>query len=128
MTRRSPPDSARPDREAGFNSRAAAEVLELGSGVLALAARNPPQARDIIVLVNANDRTINESAAEQLAREWLRRGAEVSVFELPDSLRLPHNIIDPTDGPVGGEAVLGLLRALAYGTRPSELVRPVSIR
>jgi hypothetical protein len=50
------------------------------------------------------------------------------VFELPDSLRLPHNIIDPTSGPVGGDAVLDLLRDLAYGVQPSALVRPVSIR
>jgi hypothetical protein len=50
------------------------------------------------------------------------------VFELPDSLRLPHNIIDPTSGPIGGDAVLDLLRELVYGIRPSALVRPVLLR
>jgi esterase/lipase len=128
MTRRSAPDSARPDREVGFNSRAVAEVLELGRSVLAEAARVPPQVREIVVLVNANDRTINASAAEQLAREWLRHGAGVSVLELPDSLRLPHNIIDPIRGRVGGDTVLAMLRSLTYGDKPSALVKPVPLR
>jgi hypothetical protein len=52
----------------------------------------------------------------------------VSVFELPDSLRLPHNIIDPRYGRAMGEAVLDLLRELAYGERPPTLVRPVPVR
>lgn len=128
LTLRSAPEPGRPDREVGLNTRAVAEVLELGQSVLAQASRQPPQTRDIVVLVNASDRTINESAAEQLARQWLQRGANVAVFELPDSLRLPHNIIDPIHGRVAGDAVLAMLRSLTYGTNPSTLVRPVVIR
>jgi len=128
MARRSQPDSARPDREAGFNLRAIAEILELGRTILGQADREAPLTRDMVVLVNASDRTVKESAAEALARNWFRHGARVSVFELPDSLRLPHNIIDPTSGPVGGDAMLDLLRELAYGVQPSALVHPVLIR
>ena len=128
ITRRSPPDSARPDREVGFNLRAVAEILELGSSILGQAAREASRTRDIAVLVNASDRTVKESAAEGLARNWLQHGARVSVFELPDSLRLPHNIIDPIAGRVGGDAVLDLIRQLAYGIKPSALVRPVILR
>ena len=128
IVRRSQPDTARPDREAGFNLHAAAEILELGSSVLRQAAGQPSETRNVVVLVNASDRTVKESAAEALARAWLRHGAEVSVFELPESLRLPHNIIDPINGRVAGDAVLYLLRALAYGIAPSALVRPVFLR
>lgn len=128
ITRRSQPDTSRPDREVGFNSRAVAEILELGSSILGPAEREASRTREIVVLVNASDRTVKESAAEALARNWLQHGATVSVFELPDSLRLPHNIIDPMRGRVGGDAVLDLLRDLAYGLRPSALVRPVILR
>lgn len=128
MTRRSQPDTARPDREVGFNLRAVAEILELGSSILGQAAREASRTRKIVVLVNASDRTVKESAAEALARDWMQHGASVGVFELPDSLRLPHNIIDPMRGRVGGDAVLDLLRELAYGMQPSALVRPVSLR
>ena len=128
IMRRSPPDSARPDREVGFNLRAVAEILELGSSILGQAASEASRTRDIAVLVNASDRTVKESAAEALARNWRQHGATVLVFELPDSLRLPHNIIDPIHGRVAGNAVLDLLRELAYGTQPSALVRPVFLR
>jgi esterase/lipase len=128
ITRRAPPDSARPDREVGFNLRAVAEILELGRSILGQAAREASRTREIVVLVNASDRTVKESAAEALARNWLQHGATVFVFELPDSLRLPHNILDPIRGPVGGDAVLDLLRELAYGMQPSALVRPVILR
>lgn len=90
-----------------------------------LASRNAPRTREIVLLVNAADRTVKESAAEGLGRDWFRHGAHVSVFELPDSLRLPHNIIDAMHGRVGGDTVLALLRDLAYGVRPSGLVRRI---
>ena len=128
ITRRSQPDSARPDREVGFNLRAVAEILELGSSILAQSAHEASRTREIVVLVNASDRTVSESAAEALARNWRQHGATVLVFELPDSLRLPHNIIDPIAGRVGGDAVLDLLRELAYGIQPSALVRPLFLR
>lgn len=125
MTRQSPTDSARPDREAGFNLRATAEIFELGRSVSGSAAREAPWTRHIVVLVNAGDRTVKLSAAEALARDWSRHGATVAVYELPDSLRLPHNIIDPLHGRSGGQAVLALLRELAYGRTPTALVRRI---
>ena len=110
----------------GFNSRAVAETFELGAYVLGDAARRAPATHEMTVLVNASDRTVRESAAEALARDWSMHGASVSVYELPDSLRLPHNIIDPLRGRVGGDAVLRLIRELAYGQSPSALVRRLS--
>ena len=71
---------------------------------------------------------MNNSAAEALARNWSRHGAAVSVFELPDSLRLPHNIIDPIGGRVADDTVLALLRELAYGKEPSAMVRRLPLR
>jgi len=127
IARASSPDTMRPDREAGFNLRAAAEIFELGSFVLREAASKAPRTRDIVVLVNASDRTVKESATEALAREWSRRGARVSLFELPDSLRLQHNIVDPIRGRVGGAAVLTLIRELTYGLPPTALVSRISI-
>jgi len=33
-----------------------------------------------------------------LARVWRKRAVPVSVYEIPDSLGLPHNVIDPLNG------------------------------
>jgi esterase/lipase len=128
VTRRSPPDVSRPDREPGFSTRAVAEIMELGRSVLRDAGREAPRTQRIVLLVNANDRTVSESAAEALARQWEAHGAAVLVFELPDSLRLPHNIIDPREGHAMGETVLDLLHDVAYGERPSPLVRLLPVR
>jgi len=128
FTRRSQPDSARRDREPGFNLRAVAEVLELGRWLLSEAERKAARTQDVALLVNASDRTVKASSAEALAQDWFRHGARVSVFELPDSLRLPHNIIDPFDGHGGGDAVLALLRELTYGTAQPSMVRQLPLR
>jgi carboxylesterase len=127
VTRRSPPEVDRPDREPGISTHAAAEIFELGAVVLQDAERFAPPTRQGIVVVNAADRTVRSSAAESLARAWRRHGATISVFELPDSLRLPHNIIDASHGRVLGDAMLQLLQQLAYGDRPSALVSEVSV-
>lgn len=128
VTRSSPPEIGRPDREPGFSTHAVAEIFELGSAVLSGSARVPPGTKHAVVLVNAADRTIKESAAEALARRWREHGAAVLVFELPDSLHLPHNIVDPIHGRELGEPVLALLRQLVYGEAPSRLVRAVPIQ
>ncbi|HKG95801.1 MAG TPA: alpha/beta fold hydrolase [Gemmatimonadaceae bacterium] len=127
LTRREPRDSARPDRELGFSTRATAEILELGASVLREAAHAAPRTQRIVLLVNANDRTVRESAAEALARDWARHGAAVSVFELADSLRLPHNIVDPPHGRTLRDAVLELLREVTRGENPSALVHPLPV-
>jgi esterase/lipase len=122
MTHLSGPDTARPDRELGLNTRAIAAILSLGTSVLDEASTEAARARDIVLLVNASDRTVKTSATESLARAWAQHGARVAVYELPDSLRLPHDIIDPVRGRVLGDTVLVLLRGLAYGQTPPRWV------
>lgn len=128
VTRRSSPDTARPDRELGFSTHAVAGILQLGEWVLRRAASTAPRTHQMTLLVNANDRTVRESAEERLAGEWARHGAAVSVFELPDSLRLPHNVVDPSHARVRGIVMLELLRELATGERPSTVVRAVPVK
>ena len=49
----------------------------------------------IRVLLNAQDRTIDIGAAQRLATEWRAQRARVDALVLPDSLGLPHDVIDP---------------------------------
>jgi hypothetical protein len=81
----------------------------------------------MVFLVNANDRTVRESAEEKLAREWVRHGAAVAVYEIPDSLRLPHNVVAPPPNQVLAAEMRELLRELSYGERPSMVVRAVPV-
>lgn len=111
--RRQRADSLRPDRDPGFATHGLAAVLRLGMTVRADAQSRPPRG-DVIFLVNEHDRTVQPGPVYELAGVWHRLGAPVSVYALPDSLGLPHNIIDPI-GAAGSTLVKPLLAGLARG-------------
>lgn len=98
-------DPARSDRELGWSTHAVAQILRLGFAVQQAAHDAGPSVRDIRVLVNAHDHTVNAAAATALAACWAAAGAHVGVYQLPDSLRLPHDVIDATE-PGGRSAVV----------------------
>jgi hypothetical protein len=43
----------------------------------------------------------------------------VSVYEIPVSLGLPHNVVDPMQQPGNAAVVYPTLSALAHGERPA---------
>jgi esterase/lipase len=127
ITRRDPVDTTRPDREPGYTTHVLAELLKFGRSVLADATRKAPGTQQISILVNANDRTVKESSSEELGGQWARHGANVWLYEIPDSLRLAHNIIDPVEGASRAPMVLKLIRDLAHGVPPTTLIRPLPV-
>lgn len=122
VTRASPRDTTEPDREPGWATHAVAQTLKLGVAVRSAAAQRPAAVHDVTVLLNAYDRTISNGAAIDLARQWQKRGAVTHVYELPDSLRLPHDVIDPRHPGSNTDAVYPVLDALLAGARPPEWV------
>ena len=119
ISRRSAPDSERPDRDPGFATHGLAQVLRLGMAVRRDADRMLPSRAEILFLVNANDRTVKTAPVLDLARLWNRRGVPVSVYEIPVSLGLPHNVVDPMQQPGNAAVVYPTLSALAHGERPA---------
>jgi hypothetical protein len=92
--------------------------MKLGAAARRNADRNPPLAGEIRILVNANDGTVSRSLTDQLLAHWIANGANASLYELADSLRLPHDIIDP-DQPRGRMDITEpVLLALLRGRRP----------
>jgi len=118
ISRRSAPDSERPDRDPGFATHGLAQVLRLGMAVRRDAERMLPSRAEILFLVNANDRTVKTAPVLDLARVWNRRGVPVSVYEIPVSLGLPHNVVDPMQQPGNAAVVYPTLSALAHGEHP----------
>lgn len=123
LTRRDAPDPGRPDRDPGFATHGLAEVIRLGMIVRRDAERLPAPSADMLFLVNAHDHTVKIAPVLDLARLWNRRSAPVSVYELPDSLRLPHNIVDPIQPASRHAAVYPVLESLALGTQPPGWLR-----
>ena len=127
VTRRSEPDTARPDRNPGFATHALAEVLRLG-GAVQDGADRAPQATELTLVLNELDRTVKSAVAVEVARRWEARGAEVSVYEFPASLGLPHNVLDGRETSGQPQIVLPSLIALAHGDPPLDALRRRSVR
>jgi esterase/lipase len=111
VTRRSAPDSARPDRNPGFATHALAEVLRLGKAVEKNADREPPKAAAFAFMLNDFDRTVSSGGSLKVAKEWDAHGARVSVYAFPASLGMPHNVLDGREP--GGQPALVLPEVIA---------------
>ena len=111
-------DTLRAERALGWSSRAVGEILRLGAAVRHAADEHAPSAREITVLVNANDETVNRDAIDELVAHWSVRGGHVSMFELPDSLGLPHDIIDPDEAGGNTKVTYAVILALLSGATP----------
>jgi alpha-beta hydrolase superfamily lysophospholipase len=125
VSRASPRDSTEPDRLPGWTTHAVAQTLRLGGAVRRAADGHPPAAREFSFLLNANDHTVARGPSLDLARQWSERGASVRVYELPDTLRLPHDVIDPRHPGSNAAAVYPVLAALVNGEQPAGGAREV---
>ena len=114
-----PPDTIRVDRALGWTSHAIGQMLRLSKAVRLASEQHAPSAREIFVLVNAHDGTVSRAAIEDQVARWSEHGGRVIEFELPDSLQLPHDIVD-RDEALGRTALTNpVLIALVHGASPS---------
>jgi carboxylesterase len=111
-------DTLRPDRELGWSTRGVGQMLRLGAAIRRAADKHAPGARDIRVLVNAHDRTVNRDAIDELVEHWSAKGGHVSMFELADSLRLPHDIVDPDEATGNTRVTYPVILSFLYGLTP----------
>jgi esterase/lipase len=109
-------DTLNPSAEPGFNTRAIAEVFRLGLAARKQAARTRPMGHDGVFLMNKHDRTIKTATAVAVARAWRANGMTVAIYELPDSLRLPHDVVDAALRAGTPEIVQQVIHELADGT------------
>ena len=78
-------------------TRALAQILYLSYAVRVAARREPPAARAILVVTNANDTSVNNVLTAQVVELWRARGArDLRTFEFDASLGLGHDLIDPS--------------------------------
>lgn len=118
FSKHDPPDTVRVDRALGWSTHAVAQMLRLSKAVREASEKRAPAAREILVLVNAHDGTVNRDAIDEQAARWSALGGRVTTFELRDSLQLPHDIVDP-DEPTGRIAVTyPVLIVLLHGGSP----------
>ena len=122
FSRREAADSTHPDRDPGFATHGLAAVLRLGMAVRGDADHHVPGG-EVFFVVNDHDRTVKTAPVLDLARAWRQRAVPVSIYELPDSLGLPHNVIDPLNGAATTVVPPILLSLTRTGEAPSWVAR-----
>jgi len=85
------PDHAYPR----YSMRALAQLLRLGFSVQTSARHTAPAAKQVIMVTNANDTSVNNELISQVVTHWQEDGADVKTYEFPASLGLEHDMIDP---------------------------------
>jgi hypothetical protein len=78
-----------------FSHHGLVQVLRLGQAARAMARRSAPAAGSILVITNANDTSVDNAAAKQVAADWRAHGANVTTYEFPAEIGLGHDLIDP---------------------------------
>lgn len=110
-----PTDPRRPDRTPGWCSRGIAEMMKLGVAARRGAGEHAPRTRAIRMLVNAHDQTINRTLIDDLIASWRAKGTPVETYELPDTLGLPHDIVDPDERGAKPSVTEPVIMQLLYG-------------
>jgi carboxylesterase len=119
ITIRQKPDTARPHAYFGVSTRALGETFRFGASVLREAEAHAPVVTDLVLVTNANDRTVDEKTALALADAWARHdGVRVTRYRFEQSLALPHDVIDASQRCGSPELVYPVLIALVERRDP----------
>ncbi len=78
-----------------YSRHALTQLLRLGFIIQADAYLNPPAAKKIVVVFNANDMMINNDMTMKMVNIWQKHQANLITYEFKADLKLPHDIIDP---------------------------------
>lgn len=95
MTIHQQPDTLRRHAYFGVSTRALAETFRFAATVVGESETAAPVVKDLTVVTNGNDHTIDTNAVLALADTW-ERGAGVTVtrYHFEQSMGLPHDVID----------------------------------
>jgi carboxylesterase len=101
---------------AGESTAALASMYLLADSVRDAATESSPAARSIVVVTNANDGQVDNGDIAELVEAWRAREAEVTTYEFPEALGLPHDVVDVQQPDAQPDAVYPILvGALGFG-------------
>ena len=79
-----------------YSTHALVQPLRVGFATQADARRVQPAAKKILIVFNANDDSINNALTSHVVNVWKAHGANLTTYEFEAGLKLPHDLIDPT--------------------------------
>ncbi len=78
-----------------YSTHALVQILRLGFAVRAQAQHSKPAARKLVVVLNANDDSVNNPLTMQVVKTWQSHAANLTTYEFEAGLKLGHDLIDP---------------------------------
>ncbi|MHB9111311.1 MAG: alpha/beta hydrolase [Thermoleophilia bacterium] len=91
--------SSEPPRESvymGWSTRGVAEYMVFSRAAQPAAEGEPSQVKNIVLVTNGNDHTVNNGMSEAVVEKWETAGATVTRYQFDESLGLPHDVVDIT--------------------------------
>ena len=80
----------------GYPTRALVEIIRLAMMTRAQAAKSPPKARNITLIINDSEPAVNNAEILKLLKSWRKHGTEgQNEIHLEKEMNLPHDIITP---------------------------------
>ena len=79
-----------------YSTHALVQPLRLGFAIQADARRVQPAAKKMMIVFNANDNSVNNALTSHVVNVWKAHGANLTTYEFEIGLKLPHDLIDPT--------------------------------
>jgi pimeloyl-ACP methyl ester carboxylesterase len=79
----------------GFSSHAMGQMMRLGAIVLRTSRSCPPASREVVMVTNAADKTVDNKICYAIVERWRVNGGAVTHYEFEKELGLIHDLIDP---------------------------------
>lgn len=79
-----------------YSMHGLAELLRLGFSVQMAARQVHPATGALIVITNGDEPSVNNALTQQVVNSWRKHGANLTTYEFPADLRLPHDLISPS--------------------------------
>ena len=79
-----------------FSTHSLGQTLRLGQAVKEQAQRDAPAARRILMITNANDRSVNNAQLDGLMDAWRHHGVtDLRAYQFEKEMKMLHDIITP---------------------------------
>lgn len=105
-----------------FSTHTLAHVFILSNQLLEQAQRQPPAARTVWMITNANDFAVSNKICRAFVAAWRAHNTnQIFAYEFPRELGLPHDLMDPADPLVKPDVVyprlLEMIQQEVHATR-----------
>jgi esterase/lipase len=92
-----------------YSTRALSQIMRLGYSVQNAARRSAPAARQILIVTNGNEPSVNNELTQQVGELWRAHSAAISFYEFPADWGLAHDLIDPLQPDAKTDSVYPIL-------------------